>query len=72
MIFGLSKAVIASVILVLSYAVLFSERLNRAVVVLLGSAAMILLGVLSYDGRDYGKIRRVSICGGGVGKVCEG
>ena len=49
MIFGLSKAVIASVILVLSYAVLFSERLNRAVVVLLGSAAMILLGVLSYD-----------------------
>lgn len=49
MIFGLSKAVVASVILVLSYAVLFSERLNRAVTVLLGASAMILLGVLSYD-----------------------
>ncbi len=49
MIFGLSKAVVASVILVLSYAVLFSERLNRAVTVLLGASAMILMGVLSYD-----------------------
>lgn len=49
MIFGLSKAVVASVILVLSYAVLFSERLNRAVTVLLGASVMILLGILSYD-----------------------
>lgn len=49
MIFGLSKAVIASLILILSYAVLFSEKLNRAVAVMLGAAAMVLLGVLSYD-----------------------
>lgn len=49
MILGLSKAVVASVILVISYAILFSERLNRAVVVLLGAAAMVLLGILSYD-----------------------
>lgn len=49
MIFGLSKAVIASLILILSYAVLFSEKLNRAVAVMLGVAAMVLLGVLSYD-----------------------
>ncbi len=49
MIFGLSKAVIASIILVLSYAVLFSEKLNRAVAVMLGAVVMILLGVLSYD-----------------------
>ena len=49
MIFGLSKAVIASLILILSYAVLFSEKLNRAVAVMLGAAAMVLLGVLRYD-----------------------
>lgn len=49
MFFGLSKAVIASLILILSYAVLFSEKLNRAVAVMLGAAAMVLLGVLSYD-----------------------
>jgi Na+/H+ antiporter NhaD/arsenite permease-like protein len=48
MIFGVSKAVVASVILVLSYGVLFSEKLNRAVTVMLGAAAMILLGVLTY------------------------
>ena len=46
MIFGLSKAVIASLILILSYAVLFSEKLNRAVAVMLGAAAMVLLGLL--------------------------
>ena len=49
MIFGVPAAVIASVILILSYAVLFSEELNRAVAVMLGAAAMVLLGVLSYD-----------------------
>ena len=42
MFFGLSKAVIASLILILSYAVLFSEKLNRAVAVMLGAAAMVL------------------------------
>lgn len=47
--FGVPAAVIASVILILSYAVLFSEKLNRAVAVMLGAAAMVLLGVLSYD-----------------------
>lgn len=49
MIFGVPAAVIASVILILSYAVLFSEKLNRAVAVMLGAAAMVLLGVLSSD-----------------------
>lgn len=48
MIAGLSKAVIASVVLILSYAVLFTEKLNRAVIVMLGASVMILLGVLSY------------------------
>lgn len=60
MILGISKAVIASIILVLSYAILFSEKLNRAVIVMLGASAMILLGVLSYsqaiDGVDFNTI----------------
>ena len=49
MIFGIPAAVIASVVLALSYAVLFTEKLNRAVAVMLGASAMILLGVLSFD-----------------------
>ena len=60
MILGISKAVIASIILMLSYAILFSEKLNRAVIVMLGASAMILLGVLSYsqaiDGVDFNTI----------------
>ena len=49
MILSLSPAVIASIVLVCSYAVLFSEKLNRAVAVMLGAVVMILFGVLSYD-----------------------
>ena len=60
MIFGVSKAIIASLILILSYIVLFSEKLNRAVTVMLGASAMILLGVLSYtqaiEGVDFNTI----------------
>ena len=41
--------VVASIVLVISYAILFSEKLNRAVVVMLGAVAMILLKVLSYE-----------------------
>jgi len=44
----LTKAIIASVILILSYSVLFTEKLNRAIAVMLGASAMILFGVLSY------------------------
>lgn len=49
MIFGLSKAAAACVILVLSYAALFTERMNRAVAVMLGAGALVLLGVLSFE-----------------------
>lgn len=49
MLFGLSNAIIASIILCLCYTVLFTEKLNRAVAVLLGAGAMILFGVLSFD-----------------------
>ncbi len=41
--------VLASVILIFSYAILFSEKLNRAVVVMLGAVVMILLNVLSFE-----------------------
>lgn len=58
--FGLNKAMIAGIILVLSYLVLFTEKLNRAVAVMLGAATMILLGVLSYkqaiSGVDFNTI----------------
>ncbi len=58
--FGLSKAVIAGIILIISYLLLFTEKLNRAVTVMLGAAAMILLGVLSYkqaiSGVDFNTI----------------
>ena len=60
MLFGISKAIIASIVLILSYVVLFSEKLNRAVTVMLGASAMILLGVLTYsqaiDGVDFNTI----------------
>ena len=49
MLFGMSKAIVASIVLILSYVVLFSEKLNRAVAVMLGASAMILLGVLTYS-----------------------
>ena len=60
MILGVSKAIIASLILIFSYVILFSEKLNRAVTVMLGASAMILLGVLSYaqaiEGVDFNTI----------------
>lgn len=58
--FELSKALIASVVLILSYLLLFTEKLNRAVAVMLGAATMVLLSVLSYkqaiSGVDFNTI----------------
>jgi len=45
----LSTAIIAGMILVLCYSVLFTEKINRAVAVMLGASAMIICGVLSYE-----------------------
>ena len=42
-------AITASIILCLCYTILFSEKLNRAVAVLLGAGAMILLRVLNFN-----------------------
>ena len=44
----MTHAIIATIILILSYSVLFTEKLNRAVAVMLGASAMVLFGVLSY------------------------
>lgn len=45
----MSNAVIAIVILVLSYVALFTEKMNRAIAVMLGASAMVLFGVLNYE-----------------------
>ncbi len=45
----LSTAIIAGMILVLCYSVLFTEKINRAVAVMLGASAMVICGVLSYE-----------------------
>lgn len=46
-IFGLDPKLVSSGILVIVYIILFSEKLNRAVVALLGTGAMIFTGVLT-------------------------
>ena len=40
---------VSSAVLIVSYIILFTEKMNRAVVALLGAAAMILTGVLSHS-----------------------
>lgn len=46
-IFGLDPKIVSSTILVIVYLILFTEKLNRAVVALLGTGAMIFTGVLT-------------------------
>ncbi len=48
-IFGWDPMWVSSAVLIISYLVLFTEKMNRAVVALLGAAAMILTGVLSHS-----------------------
>jgi Na+/H+ antiporter NhaD/arsenite permease-like protein len=48
-IFGLDPMVVSSVIICLAYVFIISERINRAVVALLGAGAMIMLGVLNQE-----------------------
>lgn len=45
-IFGLGPAWVASLLLVVAYLLIISERLNRSIIALLGASAMILTGVL--------------------------
>lgn len=46
-IFGLDPKLVASSILVIVYIILFSERLNRAVIALIGACIIIFMGVLT-------------------------
>ncbi len=47
--FGMDPMILSSAILIVSYIVLFTERLNRAVVALLGAAVMIFTGILTQE-----------------------
>lgn len=59
-IFGLAPMVVATLILVATYAVIISEKINRAVIALLGAGVMILAGVLNQksalEGIDFNTI----------------
>lgn len=48
-VFGWDGMVVSSVILIITYVFIISERINRAVIALLGSGMMILLGVLNQE-----------------------
>ncbi|MGE5517187.1 MAG: ArsB/NhaD family transporter [Bacteroidota bacterium] len=53
-IFGLAPMAVATAILAATYAVIISEKINRAVVALLGAGAMILAGVLNQEAAIHG------------------
>ena len=59
-ILGLSPLVVALTVFVLTYAVIVTERINRAIVALLGAGVMILTGVLhqneAFAGIDFNTI----------------
>ena len=46
-VFGLDPKIVSTVILLVSYLILFTEKMNRAVVALLGAVAMIFAGILT-------------------------
>lgn len=48
-IFGLSPAWVATILLLFSYVLIISERLNRSIIALLGAGAMVISGVLTQE-----------------------
>lgn len=48
-IFGMDPKILSTAILVVSYIILFTEKLNRAVVALMGAAVMIFAGILTQE-----------------------
>ncbi|HLO76441.1 MAG TPA: ArsB/NhaD family transporter [Magnetospirillum sp.] len=52
--FGLAPMAVATAILTATYAVIISEKINRAVVALLGAGAMIMAGVLNQEAALHG------------------
>ena len=47
--FGLDAMLVATLVVLVTYGIIISERMNRAIVALLGAAAMIFLGVLNQE-----------------------
>ena len=47
LIWGIDAKILATAIVIISYVVLFTEKVNRAIVALLGAAVMILIGILT-------------------------
>ena len=48
-VFGWSPLVVATVILIAAYFFIISEKINRAIVSLLGAGLLVLLGVLNFE-----------------------
>lgn len=48
-IFGMDPMILSTAILIISYLILFTEKLNRAVVVIIGAAVMIFTGILTQE-----------------------
>ena len=47
--FGLSPMWVSTVILAVTYALIMSEKINRAIIALIGACVMILVGVFSQE-----------------------
>ena len=47
--FGLSPMWVATCILLITYAIIISETVNRSIVALIGAGAMVLVGVMNQD-----------------------
>lgn len=47
MVWGIDAQIVATAVMIISYVVLFTEKLNRAVVALLGASIMIFAGILT-------------------------
>jgi Na+/H+ antiporter NhaD/arsenite permease-like protein len=52
--FGLDPMWVATGILAITYAVIMSEKVNRAIVALTGAGFMIVIGVLEQEGASTG------------------
>lgn len=49
MIWGMDAKILATAIVIIAYVVLFTEKVNRAIVALLGASVMIFAGILTQD-----------------------
>ena len=52
--FGLSPMWVSTCVLAATYAIIMSEKINRAIVALIGAGVMILVGVLDQEEAIHG------------------